>query len=488
MQELPQVTDLHYENKKVKYNAHGYQTRASKFVVEHKKCALHIDMGLGKTVAVLTALKSLLDDFACKGVLVMAPLRVCTLTWPDEIKKWDHLSHLSLGVVRGDNTQRMKVLFEQHDIYIINYDQTAWMCEWILACRDDLPFDVLVLDESSKLKAGSSKRFKKLKVVATSPLFKRVVEMTGTPMPERYENLWSQYYLLDKGERLMPFVSHFRSRWMIQNEYNRFERKMRPGAAKEIQNNIREITLAMRAEDWLKLPKLIVNDIMLNLPPKARAVHDELEKEMVVELNGKEIIASNAAIVGEKCRQAASGALYHEVDGEKRTIERLHDVKLDALAEIIEEAEEPLLVAFWYNWESQEFKKRWPKAPILGSGVSDKEASRIIGLWNARKIPLLFMHPMSVGHGINLQEGGNILVFTVLPWSGEAYDQTIHRLLRMGQKKAVVVHRLLIKDSPDERVAKALKFKDFAQTSLLKALTSVKNRSVSVKKGTTIGV
>ena len=247
------------------------------------------------------------------------------------------------------------------------------------------------------------------------------------------------------------------------------ERKMKPSAPKEIQDKIRDVTLALRAEDWLKLPKLIVNDIKLHLPPSARDIYNQFEKEMIADINDNEVIAANAAIVGEKCRQVCSGAVYV---GEERTIEHIHSVKMDALADIIEGSDEPLLVAFWYKWEAKEFRKRWPKAPILGSGMKDKEASRVVAAWNRKEVPVLFMHPQSVGHGINLQQGGNTLVFTVLPWSGEAYDQTIHRLLRMGQEKPVVVHRLLIEDSADERVAKALKFKDFAQTSLLKALTS----------------
>lgn len=436
-------------------------------------------MGLGKTVCVLSAIKKLRDDFAIFGVLVFAPLRVCTLTWPDEVKKWDHLRDLDLVVVRGSNAERLKILSEPHDIYVINYDQMQWMVEWIVACREDLPFDMLVFDESSKLKSSKSKRFKTLKPVATSSLFKRVVEMTGTPMPEQYENLWSQYFLLDKGERLMSYISHFRSRWMEQNPWNRFERKMRKGAAKEIEQRIADVTLALRAEDWLELKKVVVNDIEIEIPASARKIYNEVETEMVTLIDDEEVVAGSAALVGEKCRQVAAGAMYVGEE-EKRRVVHLHSAKMDALADIIEESEEPLLVAFWYRWEMDEFKKRWPKAPILGSGISDKTARKIVADWNEKKVPVLFMHPQSVGHGINLQAGGHTLLFTVMPWSGEAYDQTIHRLQRLGQAKPVIVHRLIVKDSVDEDVAKALLRKDFNQQSLLRALAErAKKRALS---------
>jgi hypothetical protein len=434
-------------------------------------------MGLGKTAAVLSALKKLLDNFACRGVLVFAPLKVATLTWPDEVNKWDHLQGLDYVVIRGTIQDRLRLLSEHHEIYIVNYDIMQWMCEWIIACRDDLPFDTLVLDESTKLKSSASKRFKQFKVVATSSLFKRVIEMTGTPMPEKYENLWSQYYLLDKGQRLMGFISHFRSRWMVENPYNRFQRTMRKGAPKEIEEKIADITLALRGEDWLSLPKVVVNDIPIELPASARKIYSELEHEMITKIDNQEVIAGNAAIVGEKCRQAASGALYLGED-EKREVKHIHSAKMDMLQEIIDEAEEPLLISFWYQWEMKEIRKRWPKAPILGSGVKDKDARAIVEKWNTRKTDVLFMHPLSVGHGINLQHGGNNLIFTVLPWSGEAYHQTIHRLQRIGQTKPVVVHRLIVQDSVDESVAKALKGKDFTQASLLKALADRSRKSV----------
>jgi hypothetical protein len=464
----------------MRFEPRNYQRHATNTIIAQKKCALHIGCGLGKTVAVLTALKKLRDDFAILGALVVAPLRVCTLTWPDEVRKWDHLRDLDLVVVRGTAEQRLRILHEYHDIYVINYEHMAWLCEWIRACREVLPFDTIVLDESSKVKSSASKRFKIMKPIVTSSLFKRVIEMTGTPMPEHYENLWSQYYLLDKGARLLPFVTHFRSRWMEQNPWNRFERKMRKGAHIEIEKRIADCTLALRSEDWLELKKVVVNDIKIELPAAARKVYDEIEREMVTKIRDEEVIAGNAAIVGEKCRQVAAGALYlgnAEDDGPRR-VEQVHTAKIDALADIIEESDENLLVAFWYKWEADEFRKRWPKAPILGSGVSDAKARAIVGDWNKGKTRVLFMHPMSVGHGINLQGGGSTLIFTVLPWSGEAYDQTIHRLQRMGQTRPVVVHRLLIEDSVDEAVAKALHGKDFTQASLLKALSERSRKAV----------
>lgn len=460
----------------MKYIPQSYQTPATNFVVKTPRCAIHIDMGLGKTVAVLTAIKQLYETYAIRGVIVFAPIRVATLTWPDEIAKWDHLKGLDFCVLRGTKTERLKMLAERHFIYLTNYELMDWVNDYMRDNRDNLPWDTCVLDESSKMKSASSQRFKTIRNALVSPLFDRVIEMTGTPMPEKYEDLWSQFYLLDAGERLSPYVTHFRAKYFIQSQFSLYDRKLRPGADREIQKKIADITMALRAKDWLNLPDVIENNVLINLPERAQAIYDKMEKEMVVAINEKEIMAGSAAIVSEKCRQIASGGLYHE-DG---TTEMIHTAKMDELAEIVEDTDEPILAAFWYRHEAVEIKRRFKNAPILGPGMKDADASRIVKEWNAKKHKLLFMHPASVGHGINLQHGGRILVWITIPWSNEMYAQTVARLQRMGQTKPVLVHRLIAKGTVDELVVKAVKTKEASQAALLKAL--VESRGLGRRK------
>ena len=466
----------------MQYVPKQYQAKASAFAYEKKRCALHIDMGLGKTAAVLEVCRRVLDNFESKGILVIAPVRVATITWPAEIKKWDCFKHLRYANVRGSPASReirrkgktiytkpsegaLKALSSGTDIYLANYEIIDGLYEWIVEHLEDLPFDTLVLDESSKMKSPSSQRFKTFKsICASARIFKRIIEMTGTPAPEHYENLWSQYYLLDKGTRLLPYISHFRSRYFETNPWNKYEINLRPGADKEIQKKIADITLTLRGEDWLELPKIIENDIIIDLPEAVRERYKVLKTEMVDEINEQPMV--NAAMVSEKCRQLVSGFIYRS----DKSVEQVHDKKWDALDELIEGIDEPLLVAYWYRQEAEVIKKRYPKAPILGEGLSDKRATQLVEQWNKRKIPLLFIHPASVGHGLNLQEGGRHLVYLTLPWSNETYSQTVKRIHRMGQSKPVMVHRILTDRTVDTTVLAALNDKEFTQQALLKAL------------------
>lgn len=452
-----------------------YQRAARDHMIVHKRCAMHMDVGTGKTSTTLSAIVDLLDSLDVRGVMVFAPLRVATIAWPEELRKWDQFKHLTHVVVRGTPQARQQLLMRPADIYLLNYDLMPWWVEWV-ACevrQRQLRQDMLVLDESSRLKACTSARFKSLKPLADSKLFPRIVELTGTPAPEDYEDLWSQYRLLDGGKALEPYVTHFRKTYYTQNPYNIYEWKLNKGAAERIQSRIAPLTFTARRQDYLDLPVLTERQVLIDLPAVARKHYDEVEREMITVLNDTTVAAPSAAIVSEKCRQVCSGGLY-AADG---TVLPLHDAKFDALDEIVEDtpSSQNLLVAYWYKHELVTILRRYPHAPVLGPNMGEQEALRRVREWNDRKHRIMFMHPASVGHGINLQTGGNHLVFLTLPWSNELLGQTIGRLYRMGQEHPVFVHRIVCRDTVEERVDAVLTSKEANQAALRLALANLHN-------------
>lgn len=451
-----------------------HQARAIDFVVNHKRCALHIDMGLGKTASTIAACAKLLDSFDIRGVMVFAPLRVATIAWPEEFRKWDQFTKRSVCVVRGSERMRVAQLRTKSDFYLLNYDLMTWWITWAASEIKSKPLmqDTLVLDESSRLKSASSSRFKNLKPLADSKLFHRVIELTGTPAPEDYEDLFSQYRLLDGGERLEKYVTHFRAKYYIQNPWCRFDYKMRPGAEKEIQKRIHDITFTVRAEEYGKLPQLMENTIHVDLPTEARKHYDAFESKMVADIDNETVAAPSAPQVSEKCRQVVSGAVYTE--GGKTLA--LHTIKFDALDELIESSPGNLLVCYWYKHEFDTIRSRY-KAPVLGPKASEKEALRTVREWNEGKHKLLFMHPASCSHGLNLQNGGHNIVWLTISWSNEMYQQALRRLLRMGQTKPVVAHRVIARNTIDEITDQAVKNKEFTQSELRKALYALQERN-----------
>lgn len=451
-----------------------YQSRGMAFIHAHKRCALHMDIGTGKTATTATACLDLMEDCAVRGVLVFAPLMVATISWPEEFAKWDHLRDVRHIVVRGTAAERIRLLRTPAAFYLINYDLMSWWVEWVAGeCKAQRPLlqDMLVLDESSRLKAHDSGRFKDLKPLADSSLFPRIVTLTGTPAPESYRDLWSQYRLLDHGVALGPYWTHFLQRYYVQNPYNRYEVTMAPGADVAIQRRIAPMTVTVRAEDYLSLPPLMENIIYVDLPSEARTHYVAFEKEMLAAIDGENIAAAGSPQVSEKCRQVCSGAVYNE----KHETLRLHTVKFDALDEILADPPGTIMVAFWYRHELETIRRRYPTARILGPNGSAQDALRTVRDWNARKIPLLFVHPASVGHGINLQEGGNNLVWLTSPWSNELDQQLTGRLHRSGQTRPVMVHRIVCRRTVDMVVVSGVKGKQFTQAGLRSALAAIHN-------------
>jgi len=440
----------------MKYKAHDYQQYATEFVLEHPYCGLILDMGLGKSVITLTALWNLiLDSFDCGRVLVIAPKRVAEDTWPRELKKWDHLEGLTYSLVMGTERQRREALSRRAFLYIINRENVTWLVE-----NHKWDFDTIVIDELSSFKSSKAQRFRSLRKVR--PLVKRVIGLTGTPSPNSLIDLWPQIYLLDMGQRLGRFITHYREQFFVPDKRNRemvYSYKPKEGAEQKIYELIGDICISMKATDHLKMPPLVSNRIDVNLTARERKLYDTLRKDMVLKLGEDEVDAVNAAALSGKLLQMAGGAVY---DSEGHTL-RVHDRKLDVLEDLIEAANgKPLLVAYWYKHERDRIRERFDVREIL--------TTKDIEDWNARKIPVALIHPAAVGHGINLQEGGSTLVWFGLTWSLELYQQTNARLWRQGQQHAVVIQHLVTAGTHDEDVMRALERKDMGQAALISAV------------------
>lgn len=442
----------------MKYCPHDYQTYATNFILQHPISAVFLDMGLGKSIITLTAIFDLvLDSFLIRKVLVIAPLRVARDTWPFEIEKWDHLKGMTYSVAIGTEQERKFALMRNVDVYIINRENVDWLVN-----KSGLPFDfdMVVVDELSSFKAYSSKRFKALRRVR--PKVKRIVGLTGTPSGNGLMDLWAEIGILDMGQRLGRFITHYRNKFFTPEKRNQlvvFSYKPLPGAEDEIYRLISDITISMKNTDYIKLPELVMNEIPVWLSEKEQKVYDTMKRDLILSLEGRDIDAANAAALSGKLLQMANGAVYDENGG----VAHLHDRKLDALEDIIEAANgKPVLVAYWFKHDLERILNCFPAVKL------DSAAS--IRRWNDGTIPLAVIHPASAGHGLNLQAGGSTLVWFGLTWSLELYQQTNARLWRQGQKDTVVIHHIITKGTIDEDVIRALKRKDKVQTALIDAV------------------
>ena len=441
----------------MKYKAHGYQKKATERILQQKRVGLFLDMGLGKTVITLTAIKELIEDFAIWKVLVIAPKRVAEDTWSREHEKWDHLSGLRISKVLGTPAQRMKALKAEADIYVIGRDNVKWLVELM---GKSWPFDMVVIDELSSFKNPSAQRFKALRKVI--PASDRVVGLTGTPSPNGLMDLWAEIYLLDRGERLGTTISAYREKYFragARNGYIVYKWEPYSYSQKEIERKISDICMSMSAEDYLELPERMDNEIRIRLSPKEMKQYDQMEREQLLRIDDEAVVALNAAAVMNKLLQMANGSVY--ADG--GDVVKIHEKKLDALEEIIDTTGEPVLVFYSFRHDLEAIKKRIPEAREL-------ESSEDIARWNRGEIPVLLCHPASVGYGLNLQDGGHVIVWYGLTWSLELYQQANARLYRQGQQKAVIIHHLIAEGTVDEQVMRALQHKDTSQSALLAAL------------------
>lgn len=439
----------------MKYYPHDYQRYATDFIINNPISAVLLEMGLGKSVISLSAINELmLDYFDVSRTLVIAPLRVAISTWPDEIKKWNHLKYLSYSVVTGSEKERLDALKKPAHIYIINRENVDWLItksgfKWF--------FDMVVIDELSSFKSYQAKRFKSL--LKARPKVKRIVGLTGTPSSNGLMDLWAEFRLLDMGERLGRYITHYRQRFFIPDKRNQqmiFSYKPKDGAEKEIYQLISDITISMKSKDFLKMPECIMNEVVVSLSEKELKLYDSLKKDMVLSVEDKEIDAVNAAALSNKLLQMANGAVYND----KKESIVIHDRKLDALEDLIEGANgKPVLVGYWFKHDLERIKERFDVREIkTGKDISD---------WNNGQIPIAIIHPASAGHGLNLQLGGSTLIWFSLTWSLELYQQTNARLYRQGQKDTVVIHHIVSKGTIDEDVMKALKAKEKIQDALI---------------------
>lgn len=442
----------------MRYVAHNYQNYAKDFILAHKVSALFLDCGLGKTITTLTAINELMyDSFEISKVLIIAPLRVAQSTWKEEIEKWDHLNLLRYSIAVGDEKERLKALKQNSDIYIINRENVDWL---VTKSGIDFNFGMLVIDELSSFKSHTSKRFKSL--LKIRPYFERVVGLTGTPSSNGLMDLWAEFRVIDLGERLGRYITHYRNEYFLPDKRNGaviFSYKPQPNAEERIYRRLADITISMKSTEYLKMPELILNELEINLDEEDQIKYKKFKKEMVMTIQEKEIDAINAASLSNKLIQLANGSIYDE---DKKFYE-VHNKKLDKLEEIIESANgKPVLVAYWFKADKERIKKRFK--------VREIKTADDIKQWNMGMINLALIHPASAGHGLNLQSGGSTLVWFSLTWSLELYQQTNARLYRQGQKDTVVIHHLITKNTIDEDIMKSLKRKDKTQEALMRAV------------------
>jgi SNF2 family DNA or RNA helicase len=458
----------------MKYNPYPYQEYTTKHIIENGGAGAFLDMGLGKTVATLTAIDELIyNRLEVSRVLVIAPKRVAEDVWTTEQTKWDHLNHLKISRVLGTERERKEALKARADIYVINRENTAWLISYL---KGSFPFDMLVIDESSSFKSAKSARFKALRSIR--PKIGRVVILTGTPAPNTLMDLWSQIYLLDRGERLYPTITEYRTRLFTKNEYKpyaEYEIIKEPDELigedyheKKIYERIGDICISMKAEDYLQLPERISRYVGVRLSAETKDRYHDFEREAVLQFINEqtEISAVNAAALTNKLLQFANGAVY---DSDKK-YHVVHEEKIEALQEIIDTSSgHPVLIFYSYRHDLERLQERIKGLVVLkGSGE--------IARWNKGEIPVMAAHPASAGHGLNLQAGGNIIIWFGLNWSLELYQQANARLHRQGQTKPVIIHHLVAEGTMDERVIEVLSGKAGRQEALLQAVKALVNK------------
>lgn len=447
----------------MKFIPHDYQRYCINRMVSEDILGLLLDMGLGKTVITLTAVNDLrYNRFQICKVLVIAPKKVAEDTWTREADKWEHLRLLRVIPVLGTLKKRIKAINTPGDVYVVSRDNVQWLVDYY---RNSWPFDTVIIDELSSFKNPQAKRFKALCLVRNH--IKRIYGLTGTPAPNGLMDLWAQIFLLDQGQRLETAIGKYRERYFEPDKRNRervFTYAPKFGAEELINNKLRDICISLSAKDYLELPERIDNVRYIKLDSKAQEKYDRMQEDMLLEIDETTIDAGSAAVLSNKLLQLCNGAIYDE----DRNVIEIHDNKLEAFMEIVEAAGgKPILVFYNFQHDLSRIKKALSKT---GLNVSELKSPTSITDWNEGKIDILLAHPASAAYGLNLQAGGNIIVWFGLNWSLELYQQANARLHRQGQKQAVIIHHLAIAESMDEEVMAALENKRATQDDLLEAL------------------
>ena len=448
----------------MEFKPHDYQKYATEFIESHPIAAVILQMGLGKTVCTLTAIEHLMyDTFEVSKVLIVAPLRVAKVTWSDEIDKWDHLSHLTYSVAVGSEKERLSALKKKADLYMINRENLQWLIE-----KSGLPFDydMVVLDELSSFKSWQSKRFRAFMKVR--PKVQRVVGLTGTPSSNGLMDLFAEFKCLDMGERLGRFITQYRNAFFIPDRMNGqvvYSYKLRPFAEEEIYRRIGDITISMKALDHLKMPELIENRYPVYMDDGEKQQYESMKKDLILPyLENETITAANAAALSGKLCQMANGAVYSD----EGSVAHIHDRKLDALEDIIEAAQGPILLCYWFKHDLERITRKLDELKVEYARISSDGSIR---MWNEGKFQVGLIHPASAGHGLNLQAGGNHIVWFGLTWSLELLEQSNARLWRQGQRaETVVVQYLVTAGTIDERILDAISKKEKDQNALIDAV------------------
>ena len=442
-----------------KFVPHAYQRYCINRLLTDEALGLFLDLGLGKTVITLTAINDLkYNRFAVSKVLVVAPKKVAEATWMLEAAKWEHLKLLRIVPVLGSQQKRIRALNTPADVYVINRENVPWLVEYY---RNAWPFDMVVLDELSSFKNHQAQRFKALTWVRRH--IRRIVGLTGTPAPNGLMDLWAQIYLLDQGQRLEKYITHYREKYFVKN-FDGYGYTPKPGAEQVIHEKISDICISMKAEDYLELPDCVTNVIPVVLDEKAKKLYRELERKMLIELEDAEISVTSAAALTGKLLQLCNGALYDE----DRQVHEIHDAKIEAFLELLEQLNgKPALVFYTFQHDLARIKKALAKTNLR---VRELRTPQDQADWNAGKIDVLLAHPASTAYGLNLQDGGNHVVWFGLTWSLELYQQANGRLHRQGQRQKVIIHHLVVQGGVDEDVMAALEAKATTQDRLLEAL------------------
>mgnify|MGYP001771151158 FL=1 len=464
----------------MEFKPHTYQAHCIQKIEEIPKLGLFLDMGLGKTVTTLTAIKDLkYNRFEVRKVLVIAPKKVAEGTWTKEKDKWDHTKMLRVSQVLGSQAKRIRALNTPADLYIINRENVVWLVDYY---RNSWPFDMVVVDESSSFKSHKAKRFKALSSVG--PHINRLVELTGTPSPNGLDDLWAQLYLLDGGERLGKRYTQFRERYFQPDRRGAdgmiYSYEAKPGTEESILRKISDICISMKAEDYLELPEITFHQIPVVLDAKAEKAYRELERKMVLELPGdeEEISVASAAALSNKLLQLANGAIYDD----DRNVHEVHNCKIEAFLELIESLQgKPALVFYNYQHDRERILQALEKSKLR---IRELRNTQDEDDWNAGRIDILLTHPASSAYGLNLQQGGNHVIWFGLTWNYELYTQANKRLHRQGQTERVIIHHLVCEGTRDEDVMQALERKDGVQEWVMQSL---KARIKAVKEGKYLG-
>lgn len=457
------------------FTPHAYQQHCIDRIIDTKKLGLFLDMGLGKTVTTLTAIKELkYNRFQVRKVLVIAPKKVAEGTWTKEKDKWDHTRMLRVSPVLGSLTKRIRALNTPADIYIINRENVVWLVDYY---RNAWPFDMVVIDESSSFKSHKAKRFKSL--ASMGGHIDRLVELTGTPSPNGLDDLWAQVFLLDGGERLGKRYTQFRERYFDPGDRGNnviYNYKAKPGSEQSILEKISDICISMKAEDYLQLPDVVFHKIPVELDARSRKAYNELEMKMVLEMPGDEedISVTSAAALSNKLLQLSNGAVYDD----DHQVHEVHNCKIEAFMELIESLQgKPALVFYNFQHDRDRILKELSKT---GLRVRELKTVQDEDAWNRREIDVLLTHPASSAYGLNLQQGGNHVIWFGLTWNYELYTQANKRLHRQGQMEKVIIHHLICTGTRDEDVMDALEMKDDVQNWVLQSL---KARVKAIKEG-----